>query len=284
MSAYSGESIIVKDIASPSMVDKLAATLRIARPAAERGDVLPDGWHFIFCNPALPASDLSVDGLPEHDPIFPKLDFPRRMFGGTTIEFHAPIFLGSDLACESRVTDVVHKQGRSGELAVVQLERVYRCDGTIAVRERQEVVFTGTRDPGSRRSDDRSVRLFEPLPRAGQDARRKTISCDAITLFRLSALMFNSHRIHYDFPFVTQEEGQPGLLVQGKLLGLHALEAVKPAFSGRRLATFSYRVLAPVFAPGSFDIDVRENEHGYALNIIQDGECVRAAASLHPQS
>lgn len=47
-------------------------------------------------------------------------------------------------------------------------------------------------------------RLFEP---------------DTIQLFMYNAALWNAHKIHFDFPYATEVEGYPGLVVPGPLLG-----------------------------------------------------------------
>lgn len=47
-------------------------------------------------------------------------------------------------------------------------------------------------------------RLFEP---------------DTIQLFLYGAALWNAHRIHFDYPYATKEEGYPGLVVPGPLMG-----------------------------------------------------------------
>lgn len=43
--------------------------------------------------------------------------------------------------------------------------------------------------------------------------------CDNIQLFFYNASLWNAHRIHYDYPYATQVEGYPGLVVAGPLMG-----------------------------------------------------------------
>ncbi len=38
-------------------------------------------------------------------------------------------------------------------------------------------------------------------------------------MFRYSALTFNGHRIYYDFPYATEVEHYPGLVIHGPLQG-----------------------------------------------------------------
>ncbi len=43
--------------------------------------------------------------------------------------------------------------------------------------------------------------------------------CDNIQLFLYNAALWNAHRIHFDYPYATQIEGYPGLVVAGPLMG-----------------------------------------------------------------
>ena len=42
---------------------------------------------------------------------------------------------------------------------------------------------------------------------------------DNIQLFFYNAALWNAHRIHFDYPYATEVEGYPGLVMAGPLLG-----------------------------------------------------------------
>lgn len=42
---------------------------------------------------------------------------------------------------------------------------------------------------------------------------------DNVQLFLYNAALWNAHRIHYDYPYATEVEGYPGLVIAGPLLG-----------------------------------------------------------------
>lgn len=44
-------------------------------------------------------------------------------------------------------------------------------------------------------------------------------NCDNVQLFFYNAALWNAHRIHFDFPYATEVEGYPGLVVAGPLMG-----------------------------------------------------------------
>ncbi len=42
---------------------------------------------------------------------------------------------------------------------------------------------------------------------------------DNVQLFLYNASLWNAHRIHFDHPYATEEEGYPGLVIAGPLMG-----------------------------------------------------------------
>ena len=80
-------------------------------------------------------------------------------------------------------------------------------------------------------------------------------------LFRYSAITFNGHRIHYDYPYSTEEEGYKDLVFHGPLqatLMLRAAEKYKKA----KPHFFSHRGVAPVYANDNLFINIKNNENG----------------------
>jgi 3-methylfumaryl-CoA hydratase len=72
-----------------------------------------------------------------------------------------------------------------------------------------------------------------------------------VLLFRFSALTYNGHRIHYDLPYATGEEGYPGLVIHGPLLALLALDLPRVHAPDATLKSFEYRLVRPAFAPAT---------------------------------
>ncbi|KAJ3331082.1 hypothetical protein HDU76_004124 [Blyttiomyces sp. JEL0837] len=74
-----------------------------------------------------------------------------------------------------------------------------------------------------------------------------------VTLFRYSALTFNSHRIHYDYDYCRNVEGLAGPLVHGPMTATHLVnEASRHIPSTHILSSFNYKALSPwiVNVPG----------------------------------
>jgi 3-methylfumaryl-CoA hydratase len=49
---------------------------------------------------------------------------------------------------------------------------------------------------------------------------------DNVQLFLYNSALWNAHRIHYDYPYATEVEGYPGLVIAGPLLGDWLTQAV----------------------------------------------------------
>jgi len=105
-------------------------------------------------------------------------------------------------------------------------------------------------------------------------------------LFRYSALTFNSHRIHYDFPYATGVEGYPGLVVQGPLIAtlfLHELMAQRPEMD---VATFTFRAVRPIFCDTIFELCGAPSPVGTARLFARDEAgalAMEANATLRPR-
>ncbi|SFR68095.1 3-methylfumaryl-CoA hydratase [Marinobacter daqiaonensis] len=54
---------------------------------------------------------------------------------------------------------------------------------------------------------------------AGIVLPERTFRPDEVQLFMYNAAIWNSHRIHYDQPYTTGEEGHPGIVIDGPLQG-----------------------------------------------------------------
>ena len=86
-------------------------------------------------------------------------------------------------------------------------------------------------------------------------------------LFRYSALTFNGHRIHYDRSYVTQVEGYPGLIVHGPLIATLLMELLRAQLPARRVASFSFRAVGPLFDIESFSIHGQPDADGLTVQL-----------------
>ncbi|MNR36370.1 hypothetical protein D3C85_1542810 [compost metagenome] len=77
-------------------------------------------------------------------------------------------------------------------------------------------------------------------------------------------MTFNGHRIHYDWPYTTEQEGYPGLVVHGPLIATLALHAFVHANPGARVRRFSFKGVRPLICPETFKVSGVIDEAGVA--------------------
>jgi hydroxyacyl-ACP dehydratase HTD2-like protein with hotdog domain len=108
--------------------------------------------------------------------------------------------------------------------------------------------------------NDNTTLIKNNLPFLKSDYEEK-IYTHPTMLFRYSAITFNGHRIHYDYPYSTNEEGYKDLVFHGPLqatLMLRAAEKYKKA----KVKSFSHRGIAPVYANDDLFINIENKLNG----------------------
>ena len=264
--AWIGRTQESQEELSTLLVSRLAVTLGEPAPAA--GEALPPLWHWAFFQDAVPEAGLGADGHPARGGFLPPADGRNRMWAGGRLEFHEPLLVGHEASRVTTILKVEEKHGRTGALLFVTLRHDYLQDGRLALREEQDIVY---REPSPPRLGG-----TEALP---EGAWRETVEPSPVLLFRYSAVTFNGHRIHYDWPYVTGAEGYPGLVVHGPLIATLNLRAFCRANPQARLRRFAYRGLRPLICPEPFELGGRpsgpgkaEVWAGNAAGIAQRGE------------
>lgn len=183
---------------------------------------------------------LGEDGHVRPGGFLPQIDgLPRRMFASATINFEMPLLLDAEAGMELQILDVRCKTGNTGDLVFVDLRRTLTQRARVRVVERQTLVYRAVGEAAP-----------PPLPVPASDAADVPVDSelwqpDSASLFRFSAATFNSHRIHYDYPYATSVEGYPALVIHGPFIA--ARLAALAARNGP-LASFEFRAQAPLFA------------------------------------
>ena len=232
---YVGRSMSETDTVGAHAAAIMAATLDRPHPA----DELPPMWHFGLFLTSVATGKLGHDGHVPRGEFMPPVRLPRRMFAGSDIGFLRPLKIGQAVTRILRIASIEHRRGKSGDLVFVRLAISIRQSDAVCIEEDQTIVYRG---------DGTRVAPVMAAPRAALKADE--VSQDwlpnPVELFRYSAALFVGHRIHYDWPYVTEEEGYPGLVVHGPLTATRLCDfAAKTA--GRNVARFSFRGEAPLF-------------------------------------
>lgn len=265
--AWIGRSETRDDILTPGLLARFRATI----DSDDTGKDGAQGIHWCLGLPDAPTAALGPDGHPVKGGFLPPIALPRRMWASSSVAFHAPIRLGDAIERVSRIAGIEEKQGGSGRLVFVTLEHETRAGGVLAVNETQSIVYREAPPPGA---------AISMRGNASPDEWpwRRTVTPTAPMLFRYSALTFNSHRIHYDRPYATGEEGYPGLVVHGPLTATLLLDLAARQLGPNRLKSFTFRGVAPAFAGTPLDLVGRETEGAVELAAIDaNGRIVMTA-------
>ena len=210
------------------------------------GDEAPVGVHWCLAPDIATLGGSGVDGHPRRGGFLPPVPFPRRMWAGGELTFFGKFHVGDDVVIRSIIDDVVLKTGRTGSLVFVTVRHEYRTSLGLMLSERQDIVYREQEQGSS-----------APKP-ANPDQNSRTADISKVEetspqlLFRYSAATFNSHRIHYDLAYATQEELYPGLVVHGPLQATHLLRLAVERFDGSLPRIFSFRSMRPLISGQPF--------------------------------
>jgi 3-methylfumaryl-CoA hydratase len=219
----------------------LSALLDREDPAPREGDAAPPLAHWLYFLPNYRQSQAGPDGHAARGEFLPPVPLPRRMWAGSRLEFLRPLEVGARVKRTSRIADVAHKRGRSGDLVFVTVRHEVTDTRGLVLSDEHDIVYRGETGEA-------------PAPvRPPEGARwEREIHPDPLLLFRYSAVTFNGHRIHYDHPYVTRVEGYPGLVVHGPLIATLLVDLLRRNQPQATLRTYRFRALRPLFDTANF--------------------------------
>lgn len=231
------------DVIHRGDIARLAATLDVATP-----DAVPPLWHWTSFLDRSPTATLGPDGHPREGGLIPEPPYPRRMFAGGRMRWNAPLPLDTPIRRTTTVGGVVHKEGGRGPLAFVTVEMTYSVDGQpLAVEEQDLVYLPDAPQPPAPVPSGAKAPHVEGGPGAAPDLFA-SVTFHETTLFRFSALTFNTHRIHYDLPYTRDVEGHPGLVVHGPMLVMRLMDVVRAAHGSDAIERLAFRAVAPAYS------------------------------------
>ncbi len=255
--AWIGRTETRNDFVTAVPMAALSATLDRDDPEPVNGTAIPPLWHWLYFLPISALGEAGPDGHPKRGGFLPPVPLPRRMFAGGRFEYHHPLEVGERISRTSRITDVSGKQGRSGTLVFVTVRHEIAGAAGVAMTEEHDIVYRENPRP------DAPV----PKPQAARtdEAFSREIAPDPVLLFRYSALTFNSHRIHYDRPYVTEVEGYPGLIVHGPLIATFLADLLRRNLPQAAVRRFEFRAVRPLFDIHRFTVCGRQEGNRVAL-------------------
>lgn len=246
LESWIGNEHLDEDVLTLSPARGMSAVLDRPPEALYPTSPLPHGWHWLYFKPIIRRSALGADGHEKRGSFLPPVQLPFRMWAGGRLRFLGTLSLGDAVQRRSTITSVRSRKGRSGPLVFVTVRHEIANEKGVAIEEEQDLVY--------RDISQSSGVPTNPPPEPVEWS--ETFMADPVTLFRFSALTFNSHRIHYDHPYVTEAEGYPDLVVHGPLIALLLLDAGSRWFDDSP-HSFSYRAISPLFSGEEFTISGR---------------------------
>ncbi len=279
-----GKTEVVHDPLSVTQAQAAAAMFDAGNVTLSEHSALPSLWQWFYFLPRAPQSMLDSDGHPVRGGFLPPVALPRRMFAGSRVQMHQPLRLGVPASREGIIHDVTTKSGRSGSLAFVTVRYRFLQDGVLCLEEEQDIVY---REPGAPVAAPATLAFPDPPA----DALVQDVTADSRLLFRFSALTFNAHRIHYDRDYAMHEEGYPGLVVHGPLTAMLLVQLAERAeqqrahaqkVNARRISSFSFRGVAPLFDGAPFRLQARHDAGRVLLEAMKPdgGTALRAEAGF----
>lgn len=236
--AWLGRTLEQSDALTSGLLQRFRATI----DSDATGAIAPQGIHWCLCLPETGTAELGEDGHPKRGDFMPPIPLPRRMWAASKVDFIAPIQINSGIKRISKIAAISEKSGAAGDLIFVDIEHETHAAGSLAIKERQTVVYR-----------EASTELAAPAPEAINidwtewHFHREIVPTETL-LFRYSALTFNSHRIHYDQPYATGAEGYRGPVVHGPLIATLMLDLVAREFGPNVLKRFTMRARSPAFS------------------------------------
>jgi 3-methylfumaryl-CoA hydratase len=246
LKGWIGRERSVTDVITPRLAASLNAVLDLER-AVDVDRPATAGIHWCLAPDIVPMREIGPDGHPLRGGFLPPVPFPRRMWAGGELTYSGGFRIGDEVVRRSIIENVELKNGRSGELIFLTLRHLYSTPRGLVLEERQDIVY--------RRLESAPVEAEQKPASAEVADHSQVVKADPVLLFRYSAITFNGHRIHYDQPYVTGEEGYPDLVFHGPLQATLLLNLAADLHGGAMPDHFRFRSVRPLFAGGQISIN-----------------------------
>lgn len=235
----SRKKVIEHDAITPSAFNLLGNTLNdpVYRHdyLPKNGTELPPAWHQAYFPPRVTEQELSPDGY-EQD-WKPPSPFTHRMWAGGELEWNVdnPLRVGDQVEMVSSLRDIQFRPaGRRGDSVFIWIDKKISNQKGWAMTETRSWVYVQptSSSPDKNGSSSSSKKTQAIFGKQGKKSNSISpslmiyiyiyiielphhdfsfeITPTPITLFRFSALTFNSHLIHYDHQYATETEHHRG--------------------------------------------------------------------------
>jgi 3-methylfumaryl-CoA hydratase len=199
------------------------------------------------------------------------------MWAGGEIDFLNPILIDSTIEKTVRVTDIQTKSSKKYD-DMIFLTR----ESTLSSENSSPLVVEKTNHVYLKGNERYSPPLKPVVLDPHEFEWQRVVRADPVSLFRFSALTWNSHRIHYDLEHTRNVEGYPDLVVHGPILSMLMLDSFQEVNSWSQYR-YKYRGVQPLFVTSSINIVGRRDDTSsykfYALNDSNE-VCMESTVTL----
>lgn len=232
------------------------------------GNPLPIGYSLAYCNPLSNESELSEDGYDNyHAPILDNIEFfKRRMWvsGSFTFNKSNPLRFGDELKFNETV-EKVKFLSRNGIISADYKRYFSNVKGISLIEERRLCYLNSDFEP--KKSVEKKTSTL------GSPDESIEITPSIISTFRMCALTFNSHQIHYNPPYAQNVEKYPNVVVEAPLLIALSLQFWSNLNPGINISAFKYKITSPSFINDPITINFKKNDE-YTKLWIQNSRSV----------
>lgn len=153
--------------------------------------------------------------------------------------------IGDQVTRKSEIAEItIDDEAEGGPVVSLMFRQTLSAPSGVAVVEERRFMYFGT---------DYRLDTSAPEMPSAYDWER-IVDPNPVTLFRFSAIRFNSHRIHYDRRYAVDVEGHPGLIVQGTMINFLMGEMARAGAAGKMLRALDFRIHKPVFDTAPFTL------------------------------
>ena len=239
--SWIGRTRTVHDQITAFPLNALSGTLDREDPQAADGTPVPPLWHWLYFLPIYRSHETRHDGHAKGGDFMPPIPLPRRVWAGSKFTWEAgnPLKVGDKATRVSRIASITPKKGKTGELVFVKLVHEFHNERGLCFTNEHLSAFRGAAKEEGAKS--------EPVAADGAAVWHRELVPDSVLLFRYSALMFNSHRIHFDWPYATREEKYPTLLVQGPLIATLLMDHLRRNAPQAVVRSLEFKAVRPSF-------------------------------------
>ena len=249
---WTGKSMSRRDTLAPEQLRRFEAMVNRRPETVAKGDQLTTCSHWAYFTPLYLQSDLTVQGYPRDQDLFPPIEQSSRLWLGGRLQFKNVLTVGTPATRYSTITQF-KKEGENQEKVYLSLQHQISTKGSVAIVEDQHFLY--------RPSSEKGAHPTRTEPMDIDPDWEKNTKPDSILLFRFSALTFNAHRIHYDQDYARNVEGYPNVMVHGPLLLLLALESFRSKYDGKVLEDVEYELRGPVYLGEQITISGKSSDN-----------------------